>query len=521
MENLKSEVEVADKLDYKLTRDSQNFNLVPNLKPVPKPPSDRYRRLRRFGRVLVDFGLANLAFFLACYMRYQLNWGGDEQAIADYADYMPAQLAFAFGLVLILQVRGYYSSRRITGLVDEFTTIFKAVLLMVAALVVLLFLSRQLFFSRVVFVYLIPVTLLLMGLERYLVRRVYRYLWERGIGTRKLLVIGATDPARRVMDSIVERPNLGYHLIGYVDNMLRFSRWIMPVKYRHGSMAGREVPLLGTIDHLEKIIDTNGVEEVIIALPATEHEVVNQVIEHCRERKLAYTLVPDVFALPIGTLDVQQLNGVPLISLNENKLTGWNYVLKRSFDIVLALVGLTVASPVMLLTALAIKRDSPGPVFFKQSRVGKNGKLFECYKFRSMYIDAEKQLEKLQHLNETGGITFKMKDDPRRTRVGKFIRKTSLDELPQLFNILLGQMSFIGPRPATEKEVARYDTWHRRRLEVTPGLSGLWQVSGRSRLSFEDMVKLDIYYAEHWSIWLDFKIMLRTPMVVLKGDGAS
>lgn len=519
MEKLKSEVEL-EVADYKLTDTSANSNAPLKPKFSSNQPN-RLRRLRRFGRVLLDFALANAAFFLACYMRYKLNWGSDEQAIADYSDYMPAQLAFAFGLVLILQTRGYYSSRRITGLVDEFTAIFKAVLLMVAALVVLLFLSRQLFFSRIVFIYLIPVTLLLMGLERYIIRRVYRQLWERGIGTRKLLVIGATDAARRVMDSIVDRPNLGYHLVGYIDNMLRFSRWIMPVKYRHGSMTGREVPHLGTIEQIETILDTYDVEEVIIALPATEHQTVNRVIERCRERKLAYTLVPDVFELPIGTLDVQQLNGVPLISLNENKLTGWNYLLKRSIDIAGALTGLLLVSPVMLITALAIKRDSPGPVFFKQARVGKNGKLFECYKFRSMYVDAEKQLEKLQHLNETGGITFKMKDDPRRTRVGKFIRKTSIDELPQLFNILLGHMSFIGPRPATEKEVGRYDSWHRRRLEVTPGLSGLWQVSGRSRLSFEDMVKLDIYYAEHWTIWLDFKIMLRTPMVVLKGDGAS
>jgi lipopolysaccharide/colanic/teichoic acid biosynthesis glycosyltransferase len=174
----------------------------------------------------------------------------------------------------------------------------------------------------------------------------------------------------------------------------------------------------------------------------------------------------------------------------------------------------------MLLIALCIKLDSPGPVIYKQTRVGKQGKPFTFFKFRSMKTNADQLMNELLQYNETGGPTFKISQDPRRTRVGKFIRRASLDELPQLFNILSGHMSFVGPRPPIDREVEQYDDWHHRRLEVTPGLTGLWQVSGRSKLSFDDMVKLDIYYAENWSLWLDIKILIRTIPAVLKGEGA-
>jgi exopolysaccharide biosynthesis polyprenyl glycosylphosphotransferase len=222
----------------------------------------------------------------------------------------------------------------------------------------------------------------------------------------------------------------------------------------------------------------------------------------------------------LNSLKVQELNGVPLIDFKENQLTGWNYVMKRACDISLALFAILCASIPMLIVAIAIKLDSKGPILFRQTRVGKDGKLFKCLKFRSMHVNAEQMLEALRQHNQTGGITFKMANDPRRTRVGKIIRRTSLDELPQFFNILFGEMSFVGPRPPIVKEVEKYENWHYRRLEVTPGLSGLWQVSGRSNLSYEEMVKLDIYYAEHWSLWLDIKIIAKTLPAVLRGDGA-
>jgi exopolysaccharide biosynthesis polyprenyl glycosylphosphotransferase len=503
----------------------QTISLMENDKETPKftPSQNRpVRQIRRAGRIIFDFGLANLAFVLAFYLRTVWSIGNEDAYIAGSLwDYAPLQLVFAAGLVILLYARGFYSNRRITGFVDESIIVLKATILMGAAMLVMAFLTRPFYFSRQVLITVIPFALILLVIQRLVARLINRYLWKRGINTRKLLIIGATNSARRVMDKIVERPDLGYILVGYVDDKVRFSRWTMPVRYRQANLQGQEVPHLGKLNDLDEIIDTYKVEEIIVALPASEHDGVNQVISLCQERQVAFTLLPDVFELPLATLDVQQLNGVPLISFNYNKLTGWNYFIKRSIDVFGALVGILLSSPFMILAAIAIKLEDPkGPILFRQERVGKYGKVFKVLKFRSMVTNAEVLLDKLQAQNETGGITFKMKNDPRITKVGKFIRKTSIDELPQFFNILFGQMSFVGPRPGTVKEVAKYEMWHRRRLEVTPGLSGLWQVSGRSRLTFEDMVKLDIYYAEHWSLWMDLKIMLRTPLAVLKSDGA-
>jgi exopolysaccharide biosynthesis polyprenyl glycosylphosphotransferase len=219
-------------------------------------------------------------------------------------------------------------------------------------------------------------------------------------------------------------------------------------------------------------------------------------------------------------VNIDALNGVPLIGVKDLALTGFNLFIKRVIDVVLSLVALLIAGIPMIIIAAVIKLTSPGPVFFKQVRVGKGGEHFTCFKFRSMYKDAEERKAALLHLNEADGPIFKMKDDPRLTPVGKIIRKLSMDELPQIFNILMGDMSWVGPRPPTPDEVAKYSQWHMKRLDVTPGLTGLWQVSGRSDLSFDEMVKLDLYYAEHWSPWLDIKLMLRTIPAVVLGRGA-
>jgi exopolysaccharide biosynthesis polyprenyl glycosylphosphotransferase len=200
--------------------------------------------------------------------------------------------------------------------------------------------------------------------------------------------------------------------------------------------------------------------------------------------------------------------------------TGVAYLIKRTMDLTGALVLLVLLAIPMLIVAIAIKLDSPGPVIFRQTRVGKNGKVFTFFKFRSMHTGADARLEELQGFNETQGATFKMKNDPRITKMGRFIRRSSLDELPQLFNVLAGQMSLVGPRPGLVREAANYRPDQYRRLAVTPGLTGLWQVSGRSSLSFEEMVRLDIYYVEHWSLWFDLKILFRTIGAVIRAEGA-
>jgi exopolysaccharide biosynthesis polyprenyl glycosylphosphotransferase len=233
-----------------------------------------------------------------------------------------------------------------------------------------------------------------------------------------------------------------------------------------------------------------------------------------------FKLVPDLFEMRFNEVRIDALNDIPLIGVKDVALRGFNLFIKRMLDIVLAIVVLVLAGIPMLIISLLIKATSPGPVLFRQERVGKGGELFVCFKFRTMYKDAEQRKEELRAHNEAQGPMFKMRNDPRRTSVGKLLRRTSLDELPNLFNILKGEMSWVGPRPPTPDEAAQYNDWHRKRLDVTPGLTGLWQVSGRSDLTFDEMVKLDLFYAENWSLALDTKIILKTVPAVLKREGA-
>jgi exopolysaccharide biosynthesis polyprenyl glycosylphosphotransferase len=219
-------------------------------------------------------------------------------------------------------------------------------------------------------------------------------------------------------------------------------------------------------------------------------------------------------------MKVHELNGIPLISTRDISIQGWNLVFKRAFDLVVGSLMALLALPLLAVIAIAIRLDTPGPILFKQVRVGKNGKEFVCYKFRSMVDNADEMRSQLADLNESTGPLFKIRNDPRLTRVGRFIRRYSLDELPQLYNVLRGEMSLIGPRPNLPEEVAQYQEWMKKRLSVSPGLTGLWQVSGRSDLTFDEMVLLDIYYVENWSIGLDISILLRSAPAVLRATGA-
>ncbi|MGB3903421.1 MAG: exopolysaccharide biosynthesis polyprenyl glycosylphosphotransferase, partial [Anaerolineae bacterium] len=219
-------------------------------------------------------------------------------------------------------------------------------------------------------------------------------------------------------------------------------------------------------------------------------------------------------------VDTDEINGIPLIGMKEPTLKGWRIALKRFTDIAISSAALLILAPLLFLIGVLIKLDSPGSVFFKQTRLGRGGKPFTCYKFRSMTEEAEKELPKLTSLDETTGPIFKIKDDPRRTRLGSILRRFSLDELPQLINVFRGDMSLVGPRPPLPSEVEQYEDWHHDRLNIPSGITGLWQVMGRSDLSFDEMVMLDLFYAENWALWLDFKIMLRTIPTVLFGRGA-
>ncbi|KJB86202.1 hypothetical protein AZ66_20235, partial [Paenibacillus sp. E194] len=259
--------------------------------------------------------------------------------------------------------------------------------------------------------------------------------------------------------------------------------------------------------------------EIYITIPS-EKNLINQLISSIRKYDVQIKIIPELFELVTSSISFDQAYDYPCIEIVKTPLRGLNLFLKRAADIIISLLGICIVSPLLLIVAIIIKFDSRGPVFIHQKRIGKNGAPFCMHKFRSMVNNAEELKEQLKKFNEADGPAFKMKNDPRITRVGRLIRKFSIDELPQLFNVLKGEMSLVGPRPPLPNEVECYDDFQWRRLDIRPGITGLWQVSGRSDITFDEWVKLDLYYIEKWSISLELKILIKTIPVVLKGEGA-
>lgn len=435
----------------------------------------------------------------------------------------PQVIAILFTIILLamLNFKHFFSEVHKRRLIGDVTTVFTATMLSLAVLSALLVLVQpEANVMQFLFLFLLPVTVVALTSERIVTSMVRHQLWLRGVGVHNLVIVGATDAGVRLMRGAAENSRLGYKLVGFVDDQLRYSEWTLPVRYGSSiKRNNRPVPHLGQLDQLQNVLAAHEVDEVIVALPIENYQEVKEVIRQCHENDVACVLAPELTGLHTANFNIATVNNVPVLTSKTEAYLG-GLIAKRLVDILGSLAVLTIAAPVMLIIAVLIKLDSAGPILFRQTRVGKNGETFNFYKFRSMYTNAEARLAELQQHSETDGATFKMKNDPRVTKVGRFIRRYSLDELPQLFNILMGQMTLVGPRPGLPREVIRYQPWQHRRLEVTPGLTGLWQVSGRSDIKFDEMVKLDIYYIEHWSLMLDIKILIKTVKTVLGCEGA-
>jgi exopolysaccharide biosynthesis polyprenyl glycosylphosphotransferase len=273
------------------------------------------------------------------------------------------------------------------------------------------------------------------------------------------------------------------------------------------------------LDQLESFVDKYRVDEIIQAEPNLREAEASELHAFCRNRHIGYRFIPDLVKLQRSNVDVEMVGDLPLISLKETPLDGWGRVFKRVFDLVLGSLLVVLLIPFWILVPVLILLDSPGPVIYMSRRKYRN-KVFNVYKFRSMVANADGLKPMLEARNErSDGPMFKIKNDPRVTRLGRFLRKTSIDELPQLFNVLLGNLSLVGPRPHLPEEIERYKSHHYQVFAVKPGITGLAQVSGRSGLDFEDEVKLDVYYIENWSLWLDLKLILKSVLVVLKANG--
>jgi exopolysaccharide biosynthesis polyprenyl glycosylphosphotransferase len=471
----------------------------------------RSRSWTKLAYLVADLVLVNAGFALAWFARYELRlWPETSEFVdAPYSAYLLAQALLVAVAMTMFARRGLYRLRRATQWLDEVGIVVAGTTMSVAILVMVFYVFRPGITSRAMLFYAWIAIIVLLSGFRLVVRWVIDRRRRRGVGLARVLVVGAGHVGKMVMQQIAGRPGLGYQLVGFCDDVA----WAQRVDF------GR-FKCLGAVTNLAQVIQEHRADEVVIALPSAEHERILEIVSLCRQLGVEFRLVPDTYDLTLGTLEVDDLAGIPLIGLRETALRGLNLAIKRGIDIVVSALALAGALPVMLLVALAVRLESPGPVLFPQLRVGLDGRVFKVYKVRSMYQDADRRLAELTARNEAGGVIFKMKDDPRRTRVGRVIRRLSLDEVPQLWNVLVGDMSLVGPRPPLPKEVEQYDEWHKRRLEVTPGLTGLWQVSGRSDLPFDEMVMLDLYYIENWSLGLDLKIILQTFPAVISMRGA-
>ncbi len=461
------------------------------------------------GLVLLDAGLVVAAFLLAYWVRYTLQIGPAIKEQVSLGQYEPLILFLVCVMLPLLLLKGAYAWRLGRETVDEVVTSFSTATIAVASMVVVTSMLQKYGYSRGVTVYVWVLLIVLLSLGRTLYRWGQGRLHRRGVGVQRLVIVGATDVGKMVMQSVISRPDLGYALQGFVVERAA------DAKRDFGRFRS-----LGTVAQLPDLVGRGGVDQIIVALPAESHDEMAPIVGLCERHGVGLKIVPDLFETSLGRVNVDQIAGIPLLDVKDRPLRRLERGAKRLIDMVVAGMGLVVTLPICAVIALFIRLESGSPVFITQDRVGLGGQVFHCWKFRTMRRNAGELRSVLENLNEVDGPLFKIRNDPRCTPLGRRLRRFSLDELPQLWNVLRGDMSLVGPRPPLPQEVEQYDPRQRRRLLVKPGMTGLWQVSGRSDLHFDEMVMMDVYYASNWSLALDAKILLRTVVAVVRAHGA-
>lgn len=422
-----------------------------------------------------------------------------------YESFMANYLAFLvlYGILVVLCCQGQelYRVRESRSNADIALAVAKAVTLATVLLTVFIFLSGVKTISRVVVGVTAILTMLTLVAWRWWRRRQVAKRVAQGYGLRNVLIVGAGEVGQQLRGYLESNQHLGYIVKGFLD----------------GS-PNAQSGVLGSYEELPSIARAKFADEIFVTTP--EREVVKKVAVEARLNRLEVKVVPDLYDGLAWRAPIEHLGDFPVMALHREPIPVLGFLIKRLIDFTASLAGLIALSPMLAALAVAIKLDSPGPVFYSSWRMGRKGHRFRCYKFRTMAADADARKDALRHLNERQGPFFKITDDPRLTRTGRFLRKYSLDELPQLFNVLKGEMSLVGPRPHPLDDYEQYTLEHLRRLDVMPGITGLWQVSARTDPSFEKNIALDLEYIENWSPWLDMEILLKTVPAVFKGSGA-
>jgi exopolysaccharide biosynthesis polyprenyl glycosylphosphotransferase len=415
---------------------------------------------------------------------------------------------YCLSLVLVSRRMHLYAPIQLRNtLHDQRLTIqacFTAGLLLSGAL----YFARGEIVSRGVVLLTLAFTTVLLCLRRVIWRSIVYRRYERGMETRNILVVGSGRVGQALRHHIESIRHLGYTFKGFVH-----------VPGSDSEAATRSADVIGSIDEVLELARKHFVDEIFLSAPC-ERGMVKQLVEQAREAGVDIRVVPDLYDGLAWNSPVEYIGQFPTIPLHRGEVPVIGMMLKRVLDIVLSSVALVLLSPVLIAIAIAVRFDSAGPVLYRSERIGKKARVFPCLKFRTMVRDAETRRAEVLHMNERDSVLFKISNDPRITPIGRFLRKYSLDELPQLINVLRGDMSMVGPRPPIASEVKRYELNHLRRLDVVPGITGLWQVQARQDPSFDSYISMDTAYIENWSLWLDLKILIRTVTVVFAGTGA-
>ncbi len=430
------------------------------------------------------------------------------QIPAQSGNYLQAYWLVLVIWAVLLKKRGEYHYLRLQTFTKILTSYIVNGFLFFIFFTSFAFLLKFAFLSRVFMILYTVLSVLWLLVDRLMVLTIAHMVRSRGYNVHNILIIGTGRRAQEFLSSALRHKEWGYRVVGFLDK---------DPKMMEKSVSG--YPVLGHLDDLPKILESHVVDEVVFVVPRNWLPVIEKCILYCEAVGLPATLATDFFDLEIASGVPKEMDGFTYLTFETSRLKETELLVKRTVDIAFSSAVLFLCLPLFTFVALAIRLDSPGPVFFRQKRCGLNGRKFILYKFRSMTKNAEQRLEELKSHNEMTGPVFKMTNDPRLTRIGRILRKTSLDEFPQFWNVLRGDMSLVGPRPPIPKEVDQYEPWQRRRLSMKPGITCIWQVSGRNKIGFEDWMKLDLQYIDRWSLWLDVKILLLTVRAVLGQTG--
>ncbi|MEM8862230.1 MAG: sugar transferase, partial [Chloroflexota bacterium] len=361
--------------------------------------------------------------------------------------------------------------------------------------------------SRYIFAVFVALDIVALVGWRVVFRWTYRVFGQVSLD-RRALIVGSGSAGYQVYDMMSEYAGAGLKVVGYIGDRAS------------DKSDDKALPFIGYIEDVPRLISQLEIDDVVIALPRNAYEKVSKLIHKLHEMPVAVRIVPDYFSLSLFRASAEEFAGVPMINLRAPALNEVQRITKRLVDLFCSTLLLTFASPIMLIAAVMIRYDSDGPVFYRQKRVGENGNVFGMYKFRSMVVDADKKVNNIMKKDENGNLIHKSENDPRVTEVGRFLRRTSIDELPQLINVFKGEMSLVGPRPEMPWVIENYEPWQLRRLSVPQGITGWWQVNGRSDKPMHLHTEEDLYYIQNYTLWMDIYIMVKTPWVIIRGKGA-